>query len=354
MRIERELFLVVAASLAACHRDAAGPAAAMSPAVPTSTAVVGPLVPPAAPVSAAPSPSDPVCVSIAAENDAVVDAASVACAPATEPAEGRKRLEDARASAAFRHCKRDARGWWALKLTKASLSSPAAESGEWCGATLEYVWLRVSLNGERSSTKPAAYNSFRDETTNLELPIQYDYDGDGADELIVQRSDWQNGNGSSQEALVLRAGAKGPEPYPVGYRYDRVVDADRDGRPDLVNGEYFVGVGPCGLNGETLLGPSMLLHALAGGRFSPSDHVAQAWAAAECPYPPAPPPYITAIHAACARVWGKSAESIVASIKKPAQCGMENRETVRALVKADPPFPAFVGAGPSYRIPHAN
>jgi hypothetical protein len=145
-----------------------------------------------------------------------------------------------------------------------------------------------------------------------------------------------------------RIGSRGVEPYPVGFAFDHVIDADHDGRPDLVDADYFHATGPCGLAGETLRGPRLLVHALPGGAFTMSDAVARRWAAAQCERPGSPP-YGTSEEAGCARLWGKSPGEIFAAVPVGGQCGMQSRELVRELVARDPPFPTLDRDTPARR-----
>jgi hypothetical protein len=323
MQLDRDIFLLLVSALSACHR----------PEVQAVNVPVGA----AGGAVEAPRDVDRLCAAIADENAAVAARLHTDCGPTTKPEEGRARLDAALADGPLRFCKKDSHGVWAVKLAEVTLDAPAGESGTWCGATISYALVYATADGARVTTKPRSLVTYPDSSTTLHAPIPYDYDGDGRNELFVKSDTWYNGGGGESIAELLRAGPRAIEPYPVGFPYTDALDVDEDGRPDLVNERFFSATGPCGLAGEDLAGPSLLVHALPGGGFTMNDGLARRWAIRECPSPPVAPPYPDPKQAGCARLWGRTSREIVAPIRA-GSCGMDLPAVVLELVGPDPPF----------------
>ena len=326
MNVRRDLFLALTAALAACHEARTAPASATVHA------------------SSPPIDVEAICHDVADENARVLSEATRGCPTDTDPAGGERRLAELGKTPAFHYCHPSGDGVWLVKVTSAELQAPSGESGTWCGASARYVVTRVTSDGAARS-EPRTFDAFNDSHTSLAIPYQYDYDADGRDELLVATSEWQNGGGGSKDMEVLRAGPRGIEPYPVGHHYTNAIDADGDGRPDLLDEDFFHAVAPCGLDGIDLYGPSLLLHARADGTFSVSDEVARQWAITQCPRAPAGP-FSTPMAATCGRLWGKS----VAEVSDPALvvdvCSVPDPATVSKLVSPAAPFTTLNQATP--------
>jgi hypothetical protein len=324
--IRRDLFLALTAALTACHEARTTPA------------------PPPNGESSPPAEVEALCRNVADENARVLSKATRDCPDGTEPAGGEKRLAQLGKTPAFHYCHPSGNGVWVVQLTDVAMEAPSGESGRSCGASAHYVvaWVTAGVSN-KSDVRTA--EAFADSTRTLEIPYQFDYDGDGRDEILVRSSDWFNGARSEGKMEVLRASPRGIEPYPVGFRYTDAVDADGDGRPDLLDADYYHAVAPCGLDGVDLDGPPLLLHALADGKFSMSDEVARRWAVTQCPNAPAPP-FRTPMDAACGRLWGKS----IADVSNPALvvdvCSAPDPGTVSTLVSPSPPFTTLDTATP--------
>ncbi|MBK8694443.1 MAG: VCBS repeat-containing protein [Deltaproteobacteria bacterium] len=112
-----------------------------------------------------------------------------------------------------------------------------------------------------------------------------DYDNDGTPEVIVHRRERDSEAGGHHTRRVFTARAGTLEPYSPAARFlavDGVVDADRDGRPDLVLESPWGASSRCGYMGETHHGPALLAHALPDGTFSTRDDVTRAWTLSRC------------------------------------------------------------------------
>ena len=155
----------------------------------------------------------------------------------------------------------------------------------------------------------------------------FDLDGDGVEELIVAAEDGA--------VFTLKDDKISSYSKSKGLIFDRIVDFDQDGRPDLVLRNPYVGSFlSCGFRGGfPILDFSAELLAVArslpDGSFSTADPGSQAIAKQQCPAPPRP---IVVKreggvidngrlrqNIACARVWGVSAEMVEKALT--AGCG---------------------------------
>jgi hypothetical protein len=136
---------------------------------------------------------------------------------------------------------------------------------------------------------------------------QFDFDGDGRDELVV-------------------------------------TDADGDGRPDFVNDAYFGTAEPCTKSGgHGIYGAPLLVHSLPDGTFTMSDDLSRRWARRECPKAPDAG---GEIEPSCQRLWGRSVEEIlrVAPTQK-GPCGWTS-DMLKEFLHRAPPFPPLRAGGP--------
>lgn len=146
----------------------------------------------------------------------------------------------------------------------------------------------------------------------------FDLDGDGVEELIV----------ATEDGLILTLRDDKIKPYSKsqGLVFDRIVDFDQDGRPDLVLRNPYVGSFlSCGFRGGFPIldfGAELLVVArsLPDGSFSAADPASQAITKQQCPALPrrivvkgeggAVDNARLRQNIACARVWGMSGELV--------------------------------------------
>ena len=171
-----------------------------------------------------------------------------------------------------------------------------------------------------------------------------DYDGDGNDEILVATSEWWNGGGSGERLEVLKGvGAVGP--YNVGFRYDATLDADEDGRPDLLQSNYF-GTTCLGLADRPVNGVPILLHSLPNGQFSISDEVARRWAITRCPATPVaqdPSDEACATNLSCQLIWGRSPRATLKALPNVRACAGTciDADNAKQIVSPALPFNAL-------------
>jgi hypothetical protein len=367
MVIHRERFLLLAASLAACHKPTSGgngerplaPEAAVA-AAPFDAAAPNLGVPPGPPDSSVslreagasadasvPSWSALAVLDASTEcrqaferNQATLARASGDCADADEAGPSVKQVRDGLLALGregpLSLC-HPGRGTWLVAVSSAELSAPSAESGKPCGASVTYTLVYVSPQGERSTSKARTLDAFRDTTKESTFAAQFDFDEDGRDELVLDDSSWNNGDSRDYSVEVLRATSGAVESYAVGLGFDATTDADGDGRPDFVTTTFFSAPGTCGGPGRPpdILGVPLLIHSLPGGKFTMSDDIARRWAKRECPTAP------TAARAgtdpSCARLWGRSVDEIARTVPEAGPCEL-NATGVTELVRDPPPF----------------
>lgn len=156
------------------------------------------------------------------------------------------------------------------------------------------------------------------EAGRIALLGRVDYDGDGADEIIVRCEGRAMESSARRFALwSFRAGAASAYPPAEGIDVSGVLDADSDGRPDLISIERYWQATSCGDDPPPEGSPAVLFHALPDGSFSEHDDVAAAHLRAACPETPRrllPEDdcngFEASLRIACARLWGASAGSI--------------------------------------------
>lgn len=185
----------------------------------------------------------------------------------------------------------------------------------------------------------------------------YDFDGDGARELLyVAQCD---PGGFTSGLLTPSRGQLLPYPPAAGLPIIALEDFDTDGRPDL-RLAYMIGVEPvvkrCSVNYDTVLRNEHLAHTLSDGSFSVTDEVAVAFARAQCPTRPSRPfgdthttPSPLIEEARCARLWGGDSDALWAAFVNACarQSGAAARcrgvcgslqDLVRAQIRFQPPL----------------
>ncbi len=335
MKLDREAFLVLCAGIAACHHEAA------SGATPTTVTLPAPT-----PTTAA--PSGDACAALARENLERLTHPRGAC-PTDESARVaaiRAKLVEAAKDGLFATC-RVGGGTWAVLVRDVELSEPAGESGSYCGASARWrlVFIDPKTNA-RVESPDFAWASFPDSDAHATIDAIYDFDGDGASEVVVTDEDWENGGGTTRHVTAWRSEAgKAIEPYPIGFHVTGTLDADGDGRPDFVDEGYFETTPPCfGLYPVARRGVPLLVHGLPNGTFTMSDDTSRRWARAQCPSAPATGASEPTV-ASCMRLWGKSPPDIARGLSNtPDFCGepkSSERDVTLALVTRTAPFPTL-------------
>jgi hypothetical protein len=367
MFVKRERFLLLAAALAACHKPAsdrseapAASAAAVAPSdVPPGPSVAALPGASASATTAAPSSSAPTvpdasleCAAVVKRNNELLVNLSGDCKSESQPPDQkaqnmkwvRSSLVELGRNARFNFC-HGGHGTWMVRVLTVGLSAPSGESGG-CGPSVSYELVFVSSSGERTTSKPRTWED-SDETTRSEVAAQFDFDGDGRDELLLDDMFHDNGSPPFFSMEVLRAKGSVVEDYPVGFHVDQTTDADGDGRPDFVTNTYFSAAGKCAHgtgNAADMLGVPLLVHSLPGGTFTMSDDVARRWAKRECPT--APRALQSTVEVSCSRLWGRAADEIARDAPDATQ-DCEFPYDVRAFVRRPPPFqPLSADAAP--------
>lgn len=216
-------------------------------------------------------------------------------------------------------CAEDEHGAWGFWIERASFVLGSASDPADFRLGAQFALARVQRDGQAfvSRTWPSFYASIYGDERFLPKPepnccvnnygqgapnvvLKHDQDGDGILEVGLVAS--FGVEGSHQESAVLyrfRNGAIEEQPS----TFDDVVDADADGRPDLLfdqRSEY----GESCDSGFPLsqTSPRYLGHALPDGTYSLDDEVALAYSRTICPKPPARARTVEDIW--CARLWG--------------------------------------------------
>lgn len=225
-------------------------------------------------------------------------------------------------------CIETPRGAWALSLDRLERTGELGVTGRW-------VIAHLSPDGSRETVAPAlpdghscdltaVADNFVDVTADAHLtirpPIAYDYDHDGEPELVVvleghihEGGDWRRGR-----VWTYRQGVVALYPPAADIVVRDTQDIDHDGKPDLLTVGPFAEITEWPGGPGELIGPQLVAHALPDGRFSLDDQVARTSALRVCPDRPkalvaweragGSAPRLdraaTAVHIACARLWG--------------------------------------------------
>ncbi|MEZ4337085.1 MAG: hypothetical protein R3B82_10690 [Sandaracinaceae bacterium] len=238
--------------------------------------------------------------------------------------------------AAFGRCQGVGAGAWVLEPTRAS-HEPSLDGRYVVTARLAYVDAAGAiLRAEEEEWFLAplrAHDEHLARTPSLR-PV-FDFDGDGRWEAELEAATtWGAMGGFTRERTLFTATQTEvrPAPLPEDARIDLWVDADRDGRPDVLSAEPFR-TAECQEIDSGWGAPYLLVHAGPGLAFSNDDETARAWGRRVCPCRPTRllaeprhdhdgPLYSqrTLLRIACARLWGDD----VASIEE--RLGAEMRE----------------------------
>ena len=292
-------------------------------------------------------PTEPPCIALAAETEAL-------------------RVRALRGPAS-----RNSQQTTTLTATRRCVSQPG---GTW---TLHFDALRFGAEADVgfSSVMSLAFTSPRPGTAwrafELSPPWQqgtyatvdhgieavFDWDGDGRPESAVRSHSWEH-EGASTSRLVLctaREGAVVTYAQSPRDTIESLLDADGDQRPDLVLESPWRFVDGCGMSGVEHRGPAILAHSLVGGSFSTSDEVARDAFVQACEHHPMNGDDSSATdrdiwRIACARALGASPERIVSALRgahrgRPRYQPLHNDQeicypfqTLAALALIEPPF----------------
>ncbi len=161
----------------------------------------------------------------------------------------------------------------------------------------------------------------------LEIDRLADYDGDGVEEVLVHH-DWRFHEGGDEHRVgvfTVKQGAVVSYPPAASLRVVSAEDVDHDGRPDLwLRGPYERVEATDHLGNDRPMAPvAILAHALPGGTFSMTDHVAKSASLRVCPAKPklaftatdlGYPGDVAAHDIVCARLWGATQAEVDAAI----------------------------------------
>lgn len=222
-------------------------------------------------------------------------------------------------------------GAWALVAHSARTECPDGS----CEESPHLLALAVSVDivlvkGTAAPVRRPTYGIERGMMFNSQIaPAVFDYDGDGAPEIIIHQSS------RAHESRQMRRGdiwtSRGAEIVPyapaAALEFVDTVDVDGDGRPDLDLGPAYEGdIVPCGMDGISIeVGPHRVAHSLATGAFSTDDAAVRAHFRAACPA--RPKAVVTKAKkgidndalrrdVVCSRLWGASTKDVVSALDR--------------------------------------
>jgi hypothetical protein len=188
---------------------------------------------------------------------------------------------------------------------------------------LPAVW-----EGRRHKAQPALAVGAVTNAHVLPLSV-FDFDGDGEAEAFAGVEERpETSNADRRAALYAFVGKKVvPSPFAKDMRLDGVVDADGDGRPDLIYAGPYRGSAHACMSeqeGHSYVAPELILHSLPTGAFAADDEVARRFAAKSCakttPFALDPKRLVeddgNAAMVVCARLRGVTTETITAALRK--------------------------------------
>jgi hypothetical protein len=212
-------------------------------------------------------------------------------------------------------CLASAQGVWSIALG-ATTFVRGDEPSLHTNATL--AWRSVTAGAASPTAHRLNFETREFSTDGFNLAGLYDYDNDGTPEVIVAHVEWveEGRDGIAHTVFTVRDGAV--REYAPAHAFEHiedVIDADHDGRPDLVLPSPWRVEDTCGMDGIEHFGPRRLAHALPDGQFSTTDTVSRAWTLSQCRrYIDQGMPGPDVLDVACARLAGSSPEATVAAL----------------------------------------
>lgn len=216
-----------------------------------------------------------------------------------------------------------------------------------------------------ASDRPTAVERLYESSTLRQVFASYDFDNDGSSEALVRaHSSGSESDGEvSFEILTVRGAAvRAYEPAGGIPTFERIVDYDDDGRPDLL--DYRAYVLSSDDEGGATYGLKVIAHGRNDGTFSQDDSVARDFIRAQCT---APPQRLVVIEGndieraatfgaiLCARFWGEGSERIVQRMfTDTAQLEESDRDWLRGAARAALWRTPFVLSAPAAATVGAN
>lgn len=302
------------------------------------------LVTAAPPAAAAPTPApDPRCAPVRRANDLLRQRANRAALPTLND------MPVTLGQGELPECMATERGVWSVQLRGHDVTRTA--DSVTLEARAELVW-RPAAGPAPTPLRPPfelSATAFTQEWASLAATS--DYDGDGTPEVVVRRSAWEHEGGGSERLAVYTTRDGRVQPYAPAAAFGEAreaVDADRDGRADLVLPSPWTVTDVCGLEGIEHPGPTVLAHALPDGTFSTTDAVARAWALAGCHRGGNDEPDV--VDVACARIRGVGPEDTVAALQARWPAGPQclTPETQQGLCLTFPSLAATALVNPPF------
>jgi hypothetical protein len=218
-------------------------------------------------------------------------------------------------------CLASMRSAWALEAKDLAVKQiaderPYAEPSVAWSASMSLVHYDAALKRNELEVGKCCGEHFDGEVAS-DLPIAFDYDGDGEPEVILHSRILSHGADDDGLTLVktFHAGAiTSYAPLSKLEVFGPALDSDGNGRPDLrTHAGIRVAADPkkqaCnGHEGARSYEPAFLVHSLADGSFSVTDDAAKRFARSWCPSPPAS--IESPADAGCARLWADSPEKL--------------------------------------------
>jgi hypothetical protein len=263
------------------------------------------------------STEDPRCSPIFSANEAAYRRAEAlagdACMVHPEP------LRDA-----LEECEGNAKGVWALVVDDAEIGHAKAPPGACDAVRFQVALVHVDAAGKTTRAVPLATPGKPEKNLAVEVwgartiaPLAtFDFDGDGELEVLVMgNTDHEGVHIPASEIWTFKDGRIQPYAKGAGIVFTEVVDADNDGRLDLVTRGPYEAVRATSCQGPTFpVAPeAFLMRGEPLGVFTLNGATSKARLLAECPG--ATPgagmmggdSEALATAVVCARAWGKTA-----------------------------------------------
>jgi hypothetical protein len=271
------------------------------------------------------STEDPRCSPIFSANEAAYRRAEAlagdACTVHPEP------LRDA-----LEECDGNARGIWALVIDDAEIGHAKTPPGACDAVRFQVALVHVDAAGKTTRAVPFAVAGKPEKNLAVEVwgartiapLVTSDLDGDGELEVLVMgNTDREGVHIPSSEIWTFKEGRIQPYAKGAGIVFTEVVDADSDGRLDLVTRGPYETVRATSCQGPTFpVAPEVfLMRGEPLGVFTLNGSTSKARLLAECPSASTVAPTMggdseaLATAVVCARAWGKTAAQAVKDLE---------------------------------------